>query len=297
MQEGLNAGLAQDARGNYYIGQQLLGPTGRPLDVMSEWQTVTSETGETELEEVTPALDDQETTAVAANPLDVPANRVDEQNDVYLTNLTGAPGDRTSTVAQFGPDGSLLQRLNTPTAIKEAAGVAVNPSTGAVYVTDAAAGDVDIFTLQEPGAATIDSLSVQDVSSESAQLDAQIDPDGAATTYSFRYSTAAVPAAGDPCIAPCMQNPNPEATVGEAYADQPVLAQLKAGTAAPLQPASTYHYRVIARNTHGAAKAPKRASPHRPPPAPRSPTPVSGKWSPHPTSRAPASSWMKASAG
>ena len=255
VQEGVNAGLAQDARGHFYIGQQLLGPTGKPLDVMSEWETITNETGEPELEEVTSALDDEDTTAVAANPLDVRANLVDEQNDVYVTNRAGGSGNRSSTVAQFSPDATLLQRLNTPTGIKEAGGVAVDPVSGAVYVTDAATGQVDVFTLQEPGAPTVNSLSVQEVSSESAQLDAEIDPDGAPAAYSFRYSTGTVPAAGDPCLAPCVQTPNPEQAIGEAYADLPVLAQLKPGTAAVVQPASTYHYRVIARNAHGTTES------------------------------------------
>ncbi len=244
-------GLAVDSRGRFYTAQQLAGAQ-RPTSIVSEWQAVPG--SQTELEELLEGLDYQNTTAVAVNPRDQPENEVDEQDQVYLTNTTTEDGASTASVAQFGPEGALVDRFTAP-GLEQAAGVAVNLLTGAVYVTDAAAGDVDLFTLEEPAAPSVDSISVQDLSSQSARLDGQIDPRGAATTYAFRYSTAPVPPAGEPCVSPCVQAPTAEASAGEGFAEDAVQAQLQAASAAPLAAGITYRYRLIARNAHGVSES------------------------------------------
>lgn len=239
-------GLALDARGRFYIPHVLSSATGEPQQQISEWQLLGGDGEEPELEELAPALDGEESTAVAANPLDLPGNEVDEQNDVYLTNVSGGPGNRSSTLAQFSPTGQLIQRLGAP-GLTEGAGVAVDPATGAVYVTDAAKDEVDLFTLEEPGAPSIDSLSVSEVTAESAHLKAEIDTDAAPSTYYFEYGTA--PCSSEPSA--CLRTPVPSASLGALFGEQGVQARLQAGTSAPLAPGTTYHYRVLASNAHG----------------------------------------------
>ncbi len=237
------AGLAAAPGGRFYIGQALPGPTGQPLDLTSTWQTLPA--GE-ELEELQEALDPQNTTALAVNPQDEPADQVDEQGDTYITNTA----DGASTLAQFNPEGRLLQRAGAP-GLTQAAGVTVNPASGAVYVTDAATGKVDLFALEEPSAPTVEDLSVQEVSSLSAQLAGAVDPRGAATTYAFRYSPGPIAPADEPCASPCIETPAPAQTLADDYTDHRVEAKLTL----QLSPATTYHYRLLARNAHGAGES------------------------------------------
>ncbi len=243
-----SAGLALDADGRFYIPYALPGSVEPALQAVSKWQLLTGGAAEPELEELAPALDDENTTAVTVNPLDVPANQVDEQNDVYVTNVTGEQGSRSTSVAEFAPDGSLIQRFSTE-GLREGAGVAVNPSTGVVYVTDAATGRVDLFTLEEPGAPSVDSLSVSEVSAESARLHAQLDTDGASASYYFEYGTAQC--SSEPSA--CLRTPQPAGVLLASYGDQAVQATLQQGTTAPLLPGTTYHYRVIVTGPHGSA--------------------------------------------
>ena len=243
-------GLALDSHGRFYAGHQPPSPA-QPGDVISEWRP---QPETQELEELLEGLDSQNTTAITVNPADQPANQVDEQDDVYITTLSPAGAKTAASVAEYTPTHQLIQRFTAP-GLSEPAGVAVNPATGTVYVTDAATAAVDLFALEEPSAPSVDSLSVQEVSSVSAQLDAQVDPDGAPTTYAFRYSPDPVPAAGEPCASPCVEVPAPEETLGEDFAAHTVQQDLKQGTPASVGPGMTYRYRVIARNPHGAGES------------------------------------------
>ena len=239
--------LAVDARKHFYIGQRITSPTGQLLNTTGEWEVLPNEAGQEELGELLGGLDSEEITAIAANQLDVPANNVDEQNDVYVTNVSGVPGKRSTSIAQFAPNGSLLQRFSTA-GLTEGAGVAVDPVTGAVYVTDAASGDVDLFALEGPGPPTVDGLAAHDVSPESATLEGRIDPVGTSdTTYVFEYGTSACTQEPASCI-------KVKGTVpGGGYGDETVTTQLQSGTSAPVLAGTTYHYRVIVQNEHGSA--------------------------------------------
>ena len=63
-------------------------------------------------------LDGEDTTAVAVNPLETAVNGVDERDDVYLDNVTSFAGQDVTTVAQFSPDGSLIQRFGAPSGAR-----------------------------------------------------------------------------------------------------------------------------------------------------------------------------------
>ncbi len=246
------ADLAVDAREHFYIGHQRdVGTTGRLLRMTSKWEVVSGEAGERELAEVAEApeaLDDEDNAAVATNPLDVAANEVNERDDVYVDDLKSVDGTESTTVAQFGPGGKLLQRF-TIGGLREGAGIAVDADTGAVYVSDAATGKIDAFELEAGAAPSVDGVSAQDVTSASAQLEAEIDPAGAAAAYAFRYAPGAVPGAGEACTQPCVQV---EGLVpGQGYGDEAVGAHLQEGTGAPVLPSTAYHYRVLAGRVPG----------------------------------------------
>jgi NHL repeat len=264
-------GLAADARGDFYIAQTGPSLTEAVPDVVAKEKNLTSQNAleellEGELEEVLYGFDNEQTSAVAVNPVDQPANELDEANDVYIANLKTEAGTKKTTIAQFSPAGQLIQRFTHP-GLTEGAGIAVDASNGTVYISDAASNENDIyvFPLEEPSAPTVDSASAQDVTGESARLEAQIDPDGVATSYSFRYAPGAVPVAGEECKAPCVETPKPEEELGGApWGDKSVSASLRKGTSAPLEPNTLYHYRVIAKNHHGEGE---RAGSFRTPPA------------------------------
>lgn len=80
---------------------------------------------------------------------------------------------------------------------------------------------------------TIDDESVANVSASSAELRAQIDPRGSATTYYFQYGPTS--SYGDTMPAP------PGAEIGEGSSDEGVVQRIRG-----LLPSSTYHYRVVA---------------------------------------------------
>jgi hypothetical protein len=267
--EGLDAGLAEDTRGHFYIAQQIPGPGGQPLDVISAWETVNSQQGEADLEEVTQALDEEDTTAVATATLAAPAA---ERNDVYITNLTGAAGARSTTLAQFAPDGSPLQRLGAPGS-HEGAGIAVDARTRELYLTDAAADDIDVFKPEQPSPPTIEALSAQDVSSQQvggetqvrAQLDATIDPRGAVTAYHFSYGTARCTSAPSACAEVPGGQFAGAGFADEGFGEQQLSVQLGAGTAFPLAPSATYHYRAVASNALGQTTSAQEGSFSTPP--------------------------------
>ena len=138
-------GLALDSEDDLFVG--VLGEGEFP--VVSKLEGITGKV-------LIGALDGEETTAVAVNTSDVPANEVDELNDVYAVNV--------GSVAQFAPEaggvpGGLIQRFPSEgegeahggPILQKGAGIAVDMRTGAVYVTDEASDDLDVFELEPPG--------------------------------------------------------------------------------------------------------------------------------------------------
>jgi DNA-binding beta-propeller fold protein YncE len=71
--------------------------------------------------------------------------------------------------------------------LTSASGVAVDSSTGTVYVADSVRNVVDVFPLEPPGPPTVTGSSVEDIASTSATFAGRINPRGAKTEYSFEY--------------------------------------------------------------------------------------------------------------
>jgi WD40-like Beta Propeller Repeat len=97
--------------------------------------------------------------------------------------------------------------------------------------------DQTFTTLQ---AALIDDESVSEVASGSATLQGQLNPFGSDTTYHFEYGTSTSYGESAPV-------PGGEAVSGKA--DVAVSAHVQ-----DLQPATTYHYRVVAQNALGSVQ-------------------------------------------
>jgi DNA-binding beta-propeller fold protein YncE len=182
-----------------------------------------SSSGET----VIGALDRENTTAVAVDP---------SSGDVYIDNV--------STVAALSSTGALIQRLGSE-HLSKGSGIAVNAKTGAVYVAESAEDQVDIFTLEGPGAPRVDGVSSQNLDPTSAELKAQIDPHGEDTHYHFQYGT--VDCAASPSS--CTDVPMPPGDIGEGFGDASASVQLH-----DLQPSTTYYYLAIAENADGKAE-------------------------------------------
>ena len=233
-------GLALDSAGDMYVGHESenpedAGPEG-PASVIAKLEAETGATLSSELER-------QPSDGVAVNTEDVPANGVDEQNDVYVANPGGAAA-AGSSIAELSPTGTLIQRFTT-SGLNEPSGVAVYDHTGAVLVTDAASNQVDVFELEEAGPATIDRLTAHVLPSGStspanaAQVELTVDPAGLATHYSLEYGPAACNQSPDPC------STSREGEIGPSFESTALTLELSG-----LAP-GVYHYRLTAGNGDG----------------------------------------------
>jgi sugar lactone lactonase YvrE len=255
--------FAVDAAGDLYIGDQgEAGAGALQQELLSEVKegygearqgaeepsfAVVAKLDESTDAILTPALDYEFTSAVAVNQFDEPSNQVNERGDAYLVNVTGAGSERTSTVAEFGPEegehekGTVIQRFTAP-GLSAGDAIAVDAKTGAVYVADSAArsDDVDVFELEKPGDPTADGLQAEESSTTpyAQTLSAEIDPSGVSTDYYFEYGTSQC-ASSSACTQTAPVN------VGEGFGDHAASLQLSG-----LSPA-TYYYRVVAQNGNG----------------------------------------------
>jgi hypothetical protein len=267
--EGFRAGkpgFAVDSEENFYIGDE--GQAGDSSlqegllqEAKSEYEDQAEAAGEPPSfaviaklggagdEILLPALDYEFADAVAVNPLAETANQVDERDDAYVVNVSGAGAERTSTVAQFGPGsagevGAVIQRFTAP-ELRDGDAIAVDAKTGAVYVADAAqtSDDVDVFQLEATGPPVVADLA--SASSTGAEvLSANVDPSGASTDYYFEYGTSPCSASGCTATAPV--------NIGEGFADSVAGLELTG-----LQP-GIYYYRVVAQNQAGNVQSRER---------------------------------------
>ncbi len=175
------------------------------------------------------ALDPLQTAAVATAPA---------SGEVFLAHA--------ASLASFDKEGGLIQSVALPGTSPQGSALAVNGASGAVYVADGSAEKIDVFEQEGTSAPTVSALAAQNLSSGSALLSAQVDPDGADTHYYFQYGTASC--VSDPGA--CSDVPAPPGTdLGAGFADQGASAELIG-----LKPSTTYYYRLVASNAHGQAE-------------------------------------------
>jgi hypothetical protein len=140
--------------------------------------------------------------------------------------------------------GGVNRPVLLPAFAERASGVAVarrawglSLATVCVAASSLALGGMP--ALAAPGAPLIEGESVSNVAGSSATLQGQIDPDGEATTYRFDYG---------PSASYGMSAPAPEGEVPTSG-----LNGVSIGVhLQDLQPDTTYHYRLVATNPHGA---------------------------------------------
>jgi hypothetical protein len=200
-----------------------------------------------------PALSPEALGAVTANDGSGPEEDNAELGDLYVVNLSGAIGEKESTISEYARTGNpnevgqLLQRFALPGQGKssEGVGVSFDDATGELYVLDAASASVDVFKLAPEGAPIISDLSAESSSTEleTWTLGGEVNANGSATEYHFEYGRGSC----EPPTAACTSTSSQD--LGASYGPQPVSVQLSA-----LAP-GTYHYRVVAENGHGTVRS------------------------------------------
>ncbi len=158
-------------------------------------------------------------------------------NDIYT--------DNRSLITQSDSSGNLINTfpVSGPGEFGDSSGVAVNGTTGDIYVADGRDGLIDIFGPVTPVAPAIDATGVSSVTSASAVLGGRINPDLADTRYYFQYGTDTSYGKDAPA--------SPGADIGSGSTDQSVSRQLEG-----LQEGVTYHYRLVATNSLGTSDGP-----------------------------------------
>lgn len=208
-------------------------------------------TAATTYEAATEPLDENVSFSVAVDPI---------TGDVYVAERY--PDDFSfSRVAHFDSAGAFIEYFGGPGEEGQLAdgiaGVAVTGATGKVYVgSDSELGDtyskVSIFSPEviPVSAPTIGSTSAIEVSSDSAVLRAQINPNTLETTYRFEYGLAPCSQAASACTV----TPPLGASAGAGHEEVNVSRSISG-----LQSNTTYYYRVVAENSLGVTEGPDRS--------------------------------------
>ena len=181
-------------------------------------------------------VDHQVTTGVAVDQASGEGSALGAgaRGDVYV--------DNESSVAAFTPAGVLIDRFGGG-ELSGGSGVAVDAASGDVFAAESGEDRVDVFVPEEgQGPPAVDGVSARVLSTGSAELAAQIDPDGASSEYVFQYGT--VDCASSP--GSCTSTPVPAGQLAAGFGDERVSV-----TVDGLQPATAYYYRVLAGNALG----------------------------------------------
>lgn len=216
--------------------EPLSGPRGVAVDSAGNlWVAATSGN---RIEELSPA--DEPLHAIKS--AGVQSVALDAGGDVLAivdnsTDFCGSVKPPCAHLVEYTPGGAQLAdvgagQFGNPELPLALSMVAVNKSSGHVYVTDGTNNRVWIFV--SPTEPVVEKEFTAEVSSSEGKLGALIKPGGIQTTYRFEYG---------PTDKYGQQTPFPPGTVGEGLTSNTVWAAAKG-----LAPGTTYHYRVVASN-------------------------------------------------
>jgi hypothetical protein len=188
-----------------------------------------------------PAADPVDTEETLAVAVDV------STGDVYLTHLTS--GGFRARIVVYDESGAFVETFAGPgeegELFRNATGIGINAATETIYASSAGFSDetfsqVRIFGPERVGPPSFAEVFAAEVTSDSALLNAVIDPNGAATTYQFQYGL------GDCSTTVCTSVSLGENLLGEGQ-KKALVSELLAG----LTPNTTYHFRIVAENSFG----------------------------------------------
>jgi hypothetical protein len=152
-----------------------------------------------------------------------------------------------SRIVQYDQTGQVTTEFGEtgPGALTDSEGIAVDGSTGKVYASDAAGDErVEIFAEAPPLAPSVESSSAANITSTSANLRAEVNPNFYFTHYHFEYLSEAQYEANGNNFSGAQVTP--EAVLGAA--GEPQIAQAHIGG---LSPNTAYRFRVVAENENG----------------------------------------------
>jgi hypothetical protein len=174
--------------------------------------------------------------AAAATPLDPAANTlaVNPANDDVYAN-------RRSSVVQYDSAGNRLGSFGVG-RLSNSRGVAVNGASEEIYANNGGTQQVDVFGPGEPPKATIEpgTEATASVTATEATLQAQVNPQGNATTYRIEYGTDTA-----------YGQSTPESSIGSDEAVHNISKSLQG-----LTPGTTYHWRLVLSNSIGMVEGP-----------------------------------------
>lgn len=148
---------------------------------------------------------------------------------------------RANEVAHYNSSGTQLELFGSITEIANAAGVAIDPGTGKVYVTTIT-GRVVVFAPPPLVPPTVVSTSTGNVTAQSADLEARVNPNFFDTQYFFEYvSQAQFDATGF-----LGASQTPVGSLGAGSGLGTVRANIQA-----LTPDTPYRFRVVVDNGNG----------------------------------------------
>jgi Tol biopolymer transport system component len=143
---------------------------------------------------------------------------------------------------EYTPSGA--ERASFDAGMEEGSrGIAWGDTIGRLYVLNendnlkAITAHVRVVSRPPPGALVVGSASAGEVEPTSATLHATVNPEGHETSYHFEYGTSEAYGSSAP---------TPEGSLAASFNDEPAEAAL-----AGLTPSTTYHFRLVAKDSEG----------------------------------------------